>query len=240
MRLTFQPTLPLRGATSSSVPSTTSSSFNPRSPCGSDSCPRSRFSRPLVSTHAPLAGSDEAPRVFRAIAPFQPTLPLRGATVELALLHSGGCVVSTHAPLAGSDAPSGLRSRTATRFNPRSPCGERHPPMRFHPLMGMVSTHAPLAGSDTAMRTSSTISSVSTHAPLAGSDRLAIDALRRGFRFQPTLPLRGATHGRAPCPAGHRFQPTLPLRGATLAKIADPSEVGFQPTLPLRGATRCP
>ena len=149
----FQPTLPLRGATSRRCrPSREASCFNPRSPCGerrpprrrsalgspvsthaplagSDSCPRSRFSRPLVSTHAPLAGSDEAPRVFRAIAPFQPTLPLRGATVELALLHSGGCVVSTHAPLAGSDTRLDVtRAPSYDGFNPRSPCGERRCP----------------------------------------------------------------------------------------------------------------
>ena len=78
----FQPTLPLRGATWASWLS---------------------FATCAVSTHAPLAGSDEdicCEMCDESV--FQPTLPLRGATqrgydVPLVLL------VSTHAPLAGSD-----------------------------------------------------------------------------------------------------------------------------------------
>ena len=101
----FQPTLPLRGATSlcQVVPG-----------------------RLQVSTHAPLAGSDHCTPARRwrsrrfnprspcgerrvehrgpgdGIGGFQPTLPLRGAT----------CWRTT-----GESRP--------TRFNPRSPCGER-------------------------------------------------------------------------------------------------------------------
>ena len=56
----------------------------------------------IVSTHAPLAGSDWWLRsVNGASSTFQPTLPLRGAT-----------------RMRRACAPS-------PRFNPRSPCGER-------------------------------------------------------------------------------------------------------------------
>ena len=78
--------------------------------------------------------------------------------------------------------------------------------------------------------------------------------------FQPTRPLRGATHPhsarshlhrhfnpRAPCGArpeaqhdgrvGMAFQPTRPLRGATITLPQAPSRMTFQPTRPLRGAT---
>ena len=78
--------------------------FNPRSPCGERPCPAViRVCCSLVSTHAPLAGSDTG--IFtslRARQMFQPTLPLRGATSEIAR-HISPCNVSTHAPLAGSD-----------------------------------------------------------------------------------------------------------------------------------------
>ena len=55
---------------------------------------------------------------------FQPTLPLRGATL---VGRRGGQAefVSTHAPLAGSDGPSPQLRRDNPSFNPRSPCGER-------------------------------------------------------------------------------------------------------------------
>ena len=57
----FQPTLPLRGATSMSlhILSRASASFNPRSPCG----------------ERPGETDEDA-----VVTWFQPTLPLRGAT----------------------------------------------------------------------------------------------------------------------------------------------------------------
>ena len=107
MRLTFQPTLPLRGATSSSVPSTTSSSFNPRSPCGE----RQRV-------------GDGKYRLWW----FQPTLPLRGATPRLKRWrYSFGCF-NPRSP-CGERPPSIRSTRSRRCFNPRSPCGERRLPM---------------------------------------------------------------------------------------------------------------
>ena len=101
---------------------------------------------------------------------FQPTLPLRGATNDERI----GCrwtQVSTHAPLAGSDVFRAGLKLADVGFNPRSPCGER--PV----LLGgfSVSKH------------------VSTHAPLAGSDAACLLMKRPNDPFQPTLPLRGAT-----------------------------------------------
>ena len=57
--LTFQPTLPARGATRQ--------------------LRRFRF-RLLISTHAPRTGSDETRVSSRSAQLFQPTLPARGAT----------------------------------------------------------------------------------------------------------------------------------------------------------------
>ena len=57
-------------------------------------------------------------------------------------------------------------------------------------------------------------------------------------KFQPTLPLRGATALLADGATGSIwFQPTLPLRGATFLDASGLFVAEFQPTLPLRGAT---
>ena len=101
----FQPTLPLRGATVfSSSWSKPSSWFQPTLPLrGATAHDLAEGDRHVVSTHAPLAGSDRSPRdricpypgfnprspcgerllrctVWTPSAMFQPTLPLRGAT----------------------------------------------------------------------------------------------------------------------------------------------------------------
>ena len=126
-RQMFQPTLPLRGATGHTLNfSTSSSSFQPTLPLRGATLVHSVVVVVRhVSTHAPLAGSDCsgfccscASMSFNPRSPcgerrhgdgtgnrqqgFQPTLPLRGATLRLAR-EVEPCDVSTHAPLAGSD-----------------------------------------------------------------------------------------------------------------------------------------
>ena len=214
--------------------------FNPRSPCGERRCIlRDRRRDLLVSTHAPLAGSDISEFFqFKVLFQFQPTLPLRGATLR----HDVAPVVrhvSTHAPLAGSDE---ARSEGPQEGVP-------------------VSTHAPLAGSDFRLRACPCSGQlVSTHAPLAGSDysRCPRFLTARGFNprspcgerlggfhgvllsvgFNPRSPCgeRRRRRSRAPRPRGS-FNPRSPCgeRRTALTRAAGSSE--FQPTLPLRGAT---
>ena len=101
----FQPTLPMRGATiSSDEPGFHFIYFNPRSPCGER---RQRHQDPYgshkISTHAPHAGSDlTSSFASRVFLKFQPTLPMRGATIYLSRW-SWRISISTHAPHAGSD-----------------------------------------------------------------------------------------------------------------------------------------
>ena len=123
----FQPTRPLRGATTHDG--------------------RCRV-RKVISTHAPLAGRDESVRhpptnedYFNPRAPcgarlgmvfvrlftfqFQPTRPLRGATIFMAPV-TDGAGISTHAPLAGRDHESSeIIVFALLNFNPRAPCGAR-------------------------------------------------------------------------------------------------------------------
>ena len=171
----------------------------------------------------------------RLTAGFQPTLPLRGATVRFEFKRAGQILFQPTLPLRGATSPSPRSSQSAS-FNPRSPCGERHYAVANR-FTNDVSTHAPLAGSDCSVHTYRRECEVSTHAPLAGSDAIRLPRCRGERWFQPTLPLRGATDNVHPTHLGAWFQPTLPLRGATLrqTKLADNTK--FQPTLPLRGAT---
>ena len=124
---TFQPTLPVRGATPASARSWRYvEDFNPRSPCG--------------ERHEIVAGQAN-------VNQFQPTLPVRGATQHLSAQDTAfpnfnprsPCgerpvrhkrrvhvrPISTHAPRAGSDFPGFLPSQISP-----------------------ISTHAPRAGSD--------------------------------------------------------------------------------------------
>ena len=122
----FQPTRPLRGATGvrrvcirttlisthaplagrdrvlvSLVPIT--SNFNPRAPCGARLFPL-----------YPLAHPDE----------FQPTRPLRGATLLIIALVTAVEFQSTR-PLRGATSSQQQKDHDKIYFNPRAPCGAR-------------------------------------------------------------------------------------------------------------------
>ena len=171
----------------------------------------------MVSTHAPLAGSDLTIRLGADTTElFQPTLPLRGATQQIGglgrqhrvsthapLAGSDQCrcllllvgVVSTHAPLAGSDLIAFCSpSFCACSFNPRSPCGER--PFQFSNASWaqQFQPTLPLRGATYNAGAGDDTLAVSTHAPLAGSDLGEPGRGQEVRVFQPTLPLRGATH----------------------------------------------
>ena len=121
----FQPTRPLRGATNTRSPATSVRDFNPRAPCGARPLgPKEKALIILISTHAPLAGRD-ATRAFSR------------STLR----------ISTHAPLAGRDQSCATRSAVKS-----------------------ISTHAPLAGRDSRFSERTIQHYISTHAPLAGRD----------------------------------------------------------------------
>ena len=147
------------------------SHFNPRAPCGArhetytETCQSLLFqpTRPLRG--ATLADTEAA--LERA---FQPTRPLRGATANLVR----GVVkihISTHAPLAGRDYYGLVRRYVFYHFNPRAPCGARRTSISSIANGECISTHAPLAGRDFILHSidGNTVR-ISTHAPLAGRD----------------------------------------------------------------------
>ena len=123
------------------------------------------------------------------------------------------------------------------RFNPRSPCGERRRTARTTMTLPCFNPRSP-CGERQRHLLLRRRQRVSTHAPLAGSDVYTSRLGRTTAKFQPTLPLRGAT-GKYPNSriVEEMFQPTLPLRGATTPNATKCAATLFQPTLPLRGAT---
>ena len=145
----FQPTRPLRGATLAEDRVGHGESISTHAPlAGRDPRPRPRRGSTKISTHAPLAGRDrrglhreEDNYYFNPRAPcgarqlgteyrnkgqkkFQPTRPLRGATLAEDRVGHGESI-STHAPLAGRDAQKKNAPTVARHFNPRAPCGAR-------------------------------------------------------------------------------------------------------------------
>ena len=148
-----------------------SSNFNPRSPHGERRrMLDNQIARTFISIHAPRTGSDAAllPIPVAAIQ-FQSTLPARGATYSYSL-PAIPLSISIHAPRTGSDRRRGRETRRICDFNPRSPHGERHidtstfsPRQHFNPR--------------------------SPHGERHG------DAVQRlqPYKFQSTLPARGAT-----------------------------------------------
>ena len=168
----FQPTLPARGATSSTQYSKPCFwYFNPRSPHGERRHQAAENQQDgNISTHAPRTGSDAGKsraarrrRNFNPRSPhgerqrgkyitigvhrFQPTLPARGATLVITRLMPYS-VISTHAPRTGSDIATFVSGSIATNFNPRSPHGERRRPAPGAENRQCISTHAPRTGSD--------------------------------------------------------------------------------------------
>ena len=212
----FQPTLPLRGATpwrwhrkssarvsthaplAGSDASTRARSgavrcFNPRSPCGERPTNRAIIALcPPFQPTLPLRGATSATKKDVKAAEFQPTLPLRGATLKR-LRKSPTTLFQPTLPLRGATVHIIHTKTDKGGFNPRSPCGERLDngiakirPDGFNP-------RSPCGERLEYGDEYEVVHQVSTHAPLAGSDVQLGARYCTSVTFQPTLPLRGAT-----------------------------------------------
>ena len=186
-----------------------------------------------VSTHAPLAGSDGHLVVDRhSVALFQPTLPLRGATVVLGL-DSRGLWFQPTLPLRGATRPLGFFARLP-RFNPRSPCGERQAARsssrpsscRFNPrspcgerpfaalLWRVTPRFNPRSPCGERLPLDQFLKlatrKVSTHAPLAGSDPARARSPPARSCFNPRSPCGERLSGTPPSWATPSFNPRSP------------------------------
>ena len=104
----------------------------------------------LISIHAPRVGCDlEISSCSTSPWRFQSTHPVWGAT-RIRLSSGLDDVISIHAPRVGCDAAMCIYSLIPSiDFNPRTPCGVRHPDFVEPGATGRISIHAPRVGCDT-------------------------------------------------------------------------------------------
>ena len=162
----FQSTRPMRGATIASSGDTVTAHVSIHAPhAGRDHNQRANHKTNSVSIHAPHAGRDQCLCVAQN--------PLG---------------VSIHAPHAGRDHGGTLSASRRNGFNPRAPCGARHPQGAQPPAPEMFQSTRPMRGATAADEIKQKLSAVSIHAPHAGRDaRLALIE-RLGQCFNPRAP----------------------------------------------------
>ena len=114
VRVPFQSTRPLRGATQAAVDYSSSHSISIHAPlAGRDQCDRGYRRYAGISIHAPLAGRDSStwpharPRPVGAVPGISIHAPLAGRDQRL-ILPLLALVISIHAPLAGRDILFGI------------------------------------------------------------------------------------------------------------------------------------
>ena len=193
--LSFQSTLPVRGATSRLSP-------------------RRQASR--ISIHAPRAGSDRyAATSLRGCLNFNPRSPCGERRMKIFLAGTER-IISIHAPRAGSDQLCHSARISQDRFQSTLPVRGATKPCRHYRQIFLISIHAPRAGSDKRHAISPRGDNISIHAPRAGSDGITSRKANTAKLFQSTLPVRGATRPLQTDDVSERkFQSTLPVRGAT-------------------------
>ena len=185
----------------------------------------------------PLCGSD----------PMQPEGPLAK-------------VISIHAPRVGSDWVDPGVDILGTDFNPRSPCGERHPIPQPQILRYPFQSTLPVWGATLETGSSLVCDIFQSTLPVWGATyQQGIE--RFWSRFQSTLPVWGATRlvwehwkqfmgisihaprvgsdrtGRPNCPSGEHFNPRSPCGERRRQDQHRPGRQIFQSTLPVWGAT---
>ncbi len=118
----------------------------------------------------PMRGATQMPDEHIPDAVFQSTRPMRGATARCKS-NTHRINISIHAPHAGRDRQHIYPQGRKHHFNPRAPCGARHP--------GTCEKGGSLG--------------ISIHAPHAGRDPLGLYYKPDCGSFQSTRPMRGAT-----------------------------------------------
>ena len=190
MSCRFQPTLPARGATTPSLPTT-------------------RQSKAFQPTLPARGATKAADRARIAAAKFQPTLPARGATDALANL-SRFAQISTHAPRTGSD--SGCQTRAPADFiSTHAPRTGSDPPRRLRGQKEVIfQPTLPARGATGKSGILSSPTDISTHAPRTGSDNCTAPGPPRRGHFNPRSPHGERPDSTARRANAHYFNPRSP------------------------------
>ena len=193
-------------------------------------------------------------------APFQSTLPARGATSSICYLHQLP-LISIHAPRTGSDMWRRARMSSLRDFNPRSPHGERLNAVspegnlilfqstlpargatgrsKMTTLTRDISIHAPRTGSDvdfSGLMEKSIL--ISIHAPRTGSDNKIRQEMQQFQQISIHAPRTGSDlRNNLAYTSKIHFNPRSPHGERRAGNVVRSQPREFQSTLPARGAT---
>ena len=124
-------------------------------------------------------------------------------------------VISIHAPRAGSDDILSEVVDFELYFNPRSPCGERRHMLGVWMYASLFQSTLPVRGATIVLFDLLSCYLISIHAPRAGSDRLCSGWSDNSHNFNPRSPCGERPVSDATIYWPFKFQSTLPVRGAT-------------------------
>ena len=126
-RLGFQSTLPLRGATTATVPAIDGRTISIHAPLTGSDMKRGDLPFDVLNFNprSPYGERHRAGAGNQRDGDFNPRSPYgeRPSADRNIIIFSG---ISIHAPLTGSDISESIGLYRAYNFNPRSPYGERH------------------------------------------------------------------------------------------------------------------
>ena len=146
-----------------------------------------------ISIHAPRVGGDaEQVTLTPEASGFQSTPPVWGAT-GLLQLHRRGQRFQSTPPVWGATKSCWISCRPTWYFNPRPPCGGRHPlelPVLLHQV---ISIHAPRVGGDGYQQRHLRPARYFNPRPPCGGRRDDLEAQIASEGFQSTPPVWGAT-----------------------------------------------
>ena len=234
----FQPTLPLRGATTSCSTAQCGSCFNPRSPCGERRCsPSPPRGTARFNPRSPCGERRATEKKRENLGSFQPTLPLRGATYVTEAWYDDDKEFQPTLPLRGAT----------------DVVAQREEALQFQPTL-------PLRGATTPAPPSPEARVFQPTLPLRGATATGAPARRWSSSFNPRSPCGERRSSRPSTSPSASFNPRSPcgerrwrdLHQALLQRVSTHAPLAgsdgyscsrprlsslFQPTLPLRGAT---
>ena len=142
-----------------------------------------------ISTHAPLAGRDLSLfPVSKGSQAFQPTRPLRGATVLVFITTVTWIKFQPTRPLRGATHHLSPPSQRPRNFNPRAPCGARRSILNGCGVWTHFNPRAPCGARQNVSPNQSIIAVFQPTRPLRGATILILPPALLVFYFNPRAP----------------------------------------------------
>ena len=147
-------------------------------------------------------------------------------------------MISTHAPLAGRDIPFRRHSRRGLLISTHAPLAGRDGKGFLCLRQVKISTHAPLAGRDFIFSSSACVAFYFNPRAPCGARPSKYPCMHRDKYFNPRAPCGARLTQSKLSDLQAEFQPTRPLRGATHAEHARRLMVVISTHAPLAGRDR--